>query len=249
MEAIKWILEGLLKDLVVKIILSCLFPVGVWLVLFIFGLEARVIRPKRKVFWIAGFFTAFLAVDLLVESARHFNSQMEDIRNATPRHGGFRAGLISAFKINNPMQPSTNQITVTMSGIGPQNANIDQNGANFGFILRIENSGQPSVAWNWKVSIYLPSGQQMDAAIPSLAVDSSGPIATIIGPYYLKMEDNLIQSLATSPLPTGAGKIGWMIIHMNGINEIPIGSRFILTFDDVFGRQTKIEHVWAPPFN
>ena len=205
--------------------------------------------PKRKVFWIAGFFVAFLVVDVLVESARHFNGQMEDIRTANPRHGRFRAGFLSAFKINNPIQSSTNQITVTMSGVGPQNAKIDQNGANFGLILRIENSGQPSVAWNWKVSIYLPSGQQMEAAIPSVAVESAGPIATIIGPYYLKMEDNLIQSLATSPLPTGAGKIGWMIIHMNGINEIPIGSRFILTFDDVFGRQTKIEHEWGPPFN
>jgi hypothetical protein len=51
--------------------------------------------------------------------------------------------------------------------------------------------------------------------------------------------------MAVTPLATGGGKIGWLMIHVNGITRVPDGSHIVLRFDDVFGRETKIDHIWS----
>jgi hypothetical protein len=58
------------------------------------------------------------------------------------------------------------------------------------------------------------------------------------------MEDQLIQALAVNPMPHGGGKIGWLVFNVAGFNEMPEGAVVILTFEDVFGNETKLQHKW-----
>jgi hypothetical protein len=74
----------------------------------------------------------------------------------------------------------------------------------------------------------------------------SEPLPTVVGPYKPTLEKNLLQSLSFSPLPTGGANNGWCVIHINGLDSIPAGARFVITFEDVFGKQTRLEHVWIP---
>lgn len=63
------------------------------------------------------------------------------------------------------------------------------------------------------------------------------------------MANNLPSELSSNPLGTGAAEVGWIPIHINGITDIQEGTHFIISFEDVYGRKTVIDHDWMPPFN
>jgi len=132
-----------------------------------------------------------------------------------------------------------------MSGIGVPDVKYDDKGVNMLLVAKVDNSGLPTVAWNWKISVLLPvGGSPIPATIPSVFIQSTEPLPTVMGPYYVKMEDQLIQAMAVNPLPTGAGKIGWLVFNVAGFNEMPNGAIVKLSFEDVFGRETTLEHKW-----
>jgi hypothetical protein len=70
---------------------------------------------------------------------------------------------------------------------------------------------------------------------------------TPFGYFHVTMENNLVQSLVTTEIPRGEAVIGWMPIHVNGVPTLPWGTRFIVTFENAFKQETKIEHLWDPP--
>jgi hypothetical protein len=188
----------------------------------------------------------------MIQAMRHFNSQIEDIRNSSSQKGDFEAGVLAALQVGTS-EPIINNVEGTMSGEG--GAAGTESGINMLFIIRVVNKGAPTTAWNWKASVTLPGGGKMDAQIPSIAHFGSGsgdtsspmpPLPTAYGPYKLKMEDNLLGALASSPLASGAGKQGWVVVHVNGLTEPPTGATFTISFEDVFGRQTKVEDLWQP---
>lgn len=162
--------------------------------------------------------------------------------------GKFKAGLIYAGSLGNPVLniDPTNAAQMTIPGIGGPKK-MDEKGVNLFVILKIDNIGPPSTAWSWKARIVIPGGTEIAAAIPGVLISSnSTPIGTLIGPYFPKMEDNLVSSMALTQLAQGGSKIGWLLLHIGGITQIPENSRICISFQNVFGKETKIEHPWEP---
>jgi len=201
-------------------------------------------KKKELVFWGLGLLTFTVLLSMVQVVAKEVQKQQ----------GGLHAGVIwvgrladsQIMEITNSI-PSTN-VTVTMSGIstGPGNAQIGK-GVNYLVILRVDNSGEQSVAWGWKASLVMPGGSKLSGFIPSVGgVD--GTVATVIGPVRMRLENNLLQSLSESPLARGTARVGWLPIHFNNLNELPQGTVIQITFTDVFGHEVRIEHVWGPPF-
>jgi hypothetical protein len=218
-----------------------------WLVrglLFAFGKEGILTAKRRKYFFTIGSF--FVFVFLLF--AMHISTLLQDISAASPRKGGFRANFLSLGQVATVkyIDTMTNSMTpMTLAGIGA--ANVKPGGIDMILVVKIDNSGQPSVAWNWKSFVELPGGSKIEAYIPGLSFPSNTVFQTVVGPIQATAQNNLIQSMSVTPLQTGAGFIGWMMIHVNDITTLPPGSRIFLSFDDVFGRETKIEFLWTEP--
>lgn len=230
-----------------SVVISAVFLVIIYGLLWILNRHTIMTPPKRRIFFIGGFAISFLVVWICLSVIARFDQQIEDIRNGSMQKGDLRAGILAALPLGKS-EPSTNIIEGTMSSAGG-NAAAAQSGINMLFIIRVVNLGAPTTAWNWKASIILKGGGTMDAQIPSIAHfgDASTPLPplpTAYGPYTLKMDDNLLGALSSSPLVSGAAKQGWIVVHVNNLTEPPEGATFIITFEDVFGRQTKIEDVW-----
>ena len=218
--------------------------------LYVLGKHTVIAKEKRKYFFLLASIVLFFSITMYERMDR----QLEDIRSGASHPGGLHAGVIwvgriddSQFKYITNAIPSTNDV-FTMSSIStsPGNAQIGK-GVNYVVILRVDNSGEQSVAWGWKASLVLPGGSKLSGFIPSVGgVD--GTVPTVIGPIRMRLENNLLQSLSESPLARGTAKVGWLPIHFNGLNELPNGSVIQITFIDVFGHEVKVEHVWGPPF-
>jgi hypothetical protein len=58
------------------------------------------------------------------------------------------------------------------------------------------------------------------------------------------MDNNLLTLLSETPLASGAAKIGWFPIHINRINPPQKGTKIVICFEDIFGREVRVEHVW-----
>jgi len=69
---------------------------------------------------------------------------------------------------------------------------------------------------------------------------------TAVGPYKLEGDKYLLNALASTPLETGAAGNFWMEIHINGLNEVPLGSLIIISFEDVYGHVITIQDNWTP---
>lgn len=231
-------IESVSEDFVKWIVYACLGSVFWRLIRLMNGWKGwRTSRKKEVIFWVVSLPMFFAIVS--------FASTL-----GPPRGGKFRAGVITVARVATPsVVGGTNELVrsgVTISGIGvPQK--IDEKGVNFLVVAKVDNPGQPSTAWNWKVTAILDGGTRLPALIPSVTFPQPFTIDTIIGPYSCKMEDNLLQSLSVNPLPQGSSKIGWLMFHISGISELPIGSQIQISFENVFGRKTVIEHPWDPP--
>jgi|GEM_PF-4239389 len=238
------ILENWLLVLLTAIV-TALVLWGVHGILYAFGKESTLTPERRKYFY--GIGSIFVFCFLLF--AQHITSLLQDISAASPRKGGFRAGFLALIKIDSIKfaDLATNQVsTITMSGIGGT-PRISEHGVQIGLIVKIDNSGQPSTAWNWKAHVEIPGGSKLEARIPGVSIQSNTIVQTVVGPFTIAPENNLISSLSVNPLPTGAGTIGWLMIHVNEISAIPEGARIVLTFEDVFSRPTKVQFVWTDP--
>ncbi len=257
MDKIDWLKDAFLQNwatTAITAILAVCFAVPARWLLHAFGKEDGIKPERRKYFYGAVSVLAFVSLLML----QHFNKLLEDIRHGTTQmqKGGLQASVIWASVASNKLQPATNLLQVgTISSVGSGHI---ANGLDMLFIVRVANSGQQSTAWGWKAYGILPGGKRIEGSIPSIAAifDTSDPktnqtsvVPTVIGPYSFTMDKNLPQSLSASPLTTGSGTIGWLIMHLNGLNTPETGMHFVITFDDVYGHQTKIEHVWEPPFN
>lgn len=167
------------------------------------------------------------------------------------RGGKFKAGVIAISQFLNPIPflDTTNQVKATMPGISPSAwSRMDAKGANFLAVLKVDNAGPPSTAWNWKGTVEIPGGTKLDAIIPAVSIGTNiQPLNTIIGPYTPKNENNLIELIGLHQLAQGDSKMGWLMFHVSGITEMPPKSIIRISFDNVFGRQTVIEHQWMPP--
>ncbi|HUA68867.1 MAG TPA: hypothetical protein VMA13_10005, partial [Candidatus Saccharimonadales bacterium] len=133
----------------------------------------------------------------------------------------------------------------TLSGSGGNNLANAFGGINMLFVMRVSNSGAPTTAWNWRAYVVLPGGGVMDAQIPSVMGLPQTPLVTAFGPYTPKLEDHLIGALSSSPLPSGGGKEGWIVVHVDNLSRVQNGTHFVITFEDVYGRETKVDHLWA----
>jgi hypothetical protein len=165
---------------------------------------------------------------------------------------GFQAMLLGAGQTymvqSNDILTNASQLPSNTIGAATPTA-PDADGFNLEMILRIVNAGETSVAWNWRAFYVLPgSKEQVPTLIPSyFAISSPGPVMTPFGALHVTSENNLVQSLVTTSLPRGQAVVGWVIIHVNGIKTLPWGTRFILTFEDAFRQETRVDYVWQPP--
>jgi hypothetical protein len=125
---------------------------------------------------------------------------------------------------------ATNAVA-TMSGIGTNK--LEEGGINLIVILRVSNSGQPSTAWNWRVDLKAPNGNVFSAVIPSVA-SIAGNFTTKIGLVHIGLENNLLSMFNETSLPTGTAKVGWIPLHINGLNSIEDNSELLIVFDDAF---------------
>jgi hypothetical protein len=162
----------------------------------------------------------------------------------------FYASVLFATPVVNQAQIITNSAEIPNNTVGAavDVTMLDTNGANFELILRVVNIGKSaSVLWDWKVLAILPNGQRIPAQIPYVISVQGTPLATPFGPFRCTVENNLVQALVTRELPVGSAAVGWITFHVNGITKVPLGTRFVITFEDVFGRETVIQHLWDNP--
>jgi hypothetical protein len=190
---------------------------------------------------------------MMTSATRHLNQQVEDMRIAAVgrENRGVEAGVFFAGKSVSVFMTNVDFSTATSQGMSltPENKTM-QSGADMIFVLRVSNSGAPTTLWNYKAYINL-IGQdgkehEMDASIPSTIIRTNNVIMTLVGPITLTKENFLLDALSFDPMQTGAAGNYWLTIHINGMAEIPTGTHVIITFNDVLGRETKIEHVWMP---
>ena len=87
---------------------------------------------------------------------------------------------------------------------------------------------------------------EMDASIPSVVTKTNESVMTIVGPVNITKGNFLIDALSFTPLASGAAGNYWLLVHVNGINEIPTGTHIVISFTDVFERETKIDYIWTP---
>ncbi len=185
--------------------------------------------------------------EVLDKRLEGINAQVEEITR-----GGLSASVLSAgivFYTANPT-PGTNVMSPLIGGVSssPLNNNLGS-GVDMLFVLHVSNSGRPTTAWNWSSMVRLPDGREVPAVIPEVGfVDSSRhKVNTVVGPFTLREENSLLQHLSFQPLGTGEAEMLWMPMHINGIASLPVGTHFFIDFRDVYGRTTRVEHVWTEP--
>lgn len=225
-----------------------------WGLLSLFN-QQRLMQPPKARIVIAGCaFIGFIFFWFFLTELARVSSELKDIHaTAIERENrGLRAEILLAGPVVGTNAPPSTNTTVTLQGISssPQNRTMET-GIDMAFVLRIANSGAPTTAWAFKAYIILPDGKEMDAGIPSIVIplDKDKEIATlstVVGPYRLTGSRFILDALAFTPLETGAANNYWLMVHVNGLHEVPSGTKFIITFDDVYGRETKVQDLWIP---
>jgi hypothetical protein len=258
-----WAVQGIL------IICSLLLSGAVFGILYAFGKDGLVIQKRRWIVVAISSLMAYGALSLIVHVRNDLNAikiaekqmdehtakQMELVDNELAAirtetlelsKRGLKADVLAASGITPTIQTnSTSLATVGGAPYSPLNRTIES-GINMAFVLRVSNSGRPTTAWGWRASIVLPDGKEIPAIIPQCTLPTnSGAFPTVIGPVILTKENNMLEALSFNPLATGAGEVVWLVVHVNGLEKPPEGSHFIITFEDVYGRQTKIDHPWT----
>lgn len=225
----------------------------------------RMKPPKRKIFVAGCAFICIVALWTVLALASHFvnfmtavtghlNQQIEDMRTAaiSRENRGLIAGVLVATPAVSTNGVLTTNSTITLQSISssPENRTVEP-GSGLIFVLRVVNSGAPTTAWDFRAYIILPGPdeQKMDASIPSILIptaDTLPSIPTVAGLFQPDAKNFLLNGLAFTPLATGAAQNYWLVVHVNGLHDIPTGTKYVITFHDVYGRTVKVEHTWVP---
>lgn len=164
--------------LLLTLVVTALVVWGIHGLLYAVGKERLVTPQRRKFFY--GISSIFVFCALIF--AQHILGVLKDISNAS-RKGGFRAGFLSLGQIKEMRTvEGTNLIEgLSMSGVNP-GEKPTPGGMDMLFTVKVDNSGQPSVAWNWKTYLKLPGGTEIKGFLPGVAVGSNTTVKTVIGP-------------------------------------------------------------------
>jgi hypothetical protein len=109
------------------------------------------------------------------------------------------------------------------------------------FMLRVVNSGAPSIAWKWHAKVQIASGQSIEAQAdenPQILKNMAGKQMPELD---FSAEKYLPNILLESPLPNGYGKLGWVFFRFNNISFDDlgrIGNKFTVQFEDSEGKVT-----------
>ena len=235
LEALRDSIARSLLTGLVTFIISCVLTGLAWLVLYSLGKDTS-IQPKKRKYFLLGSTVLFL---IIISAYLTIHRQLEAISKTTPRSGNMQADVLGVVPIppshvqasTNIFVLTTNPVVATISGIGTNK--LEEGGINLIVILRVSNSGQPSTAWNWRVDLKAPNGNLFPAVIPSVAA-IAGNFPTIIGEVHIGLENNLLSMFNETSLPTGTAKVGWIPLHINGLNSIEDNSELLIVFDDAF---------------
>jgi hypothetical protein len=227
-----------------------------WGLLYLFNQHHRMKPPRARIVIAGCGFIGIIFLWFFLTVLAHFSAELRDMHNASVgrENRGILAGILCAAK-SIPQPPPTNYdiSSVTSAGMSLSAENKTYgSGADAMFVLRVCNSGPPTTLWDFKSHVILSEQgggeREIDAIIPSMIIPkTNNALQTIIGPYVPTKENFLLDALSQRPLETGAAGNYWLLVHINGINEIPIGTHVIITFHDAYGRETKIDHMWAAP--
>src|SRR5690348_466785 len=92
-SAAKWIADLFISDWALKWITSFAIPFFIYLILWIFGKD-KAMNPNRRKYFFFGFFVmTFAVVAMAAHYIRHFDQQVEDIRNGSNSKGVLRADV------------------------------------------------------------------------------------------------------------------------------------------------------------
>lgn len=259
-----WVRDGALQNWVVWVFcagVAVAFSAIAYWMLWIFNKHDAMNPQKRKHFFGLVFLLSFIVIlaltafcNMMNSATRYFSAQVEVIKNDVIQRqkeksaAGLRANLLNMGQFSSGTNVVTNKTIMSMSAISGKDAKIDENGSGINVlcVIRIMNSGMPSTAWNWKAHIVLVGGTKIEASIPSVAVNEGQSIPTIAGPFSPTYQNHLPDALAFVPLQTGGGTNCWLALHINGLDKIPEGAHFIITFNDVNDKEVRIEHVFTP---
>lgn len=262
-SAIEWFFGGLFQNSILwlfYLVFGIAFSAVVFGALWVFD-KHNAMNPKKKKYFFIGLSllatlfigTAFTLCAFMSSAAKHFDQQTEDMRMAAigRENRGITAGVIACSKSVQEISTNYDASLVTGSGISSAPANRTmQSGAEAVFVLRISNSGMPTTLWNYKayINIHGQDGKdhEMDASIPSIVAKTNNVMQTIVGPINLTKEDFLLDALSFKPIETGAAGYYWLVIHINGIPEIPVGTHVFISFTDALGREIKVDYPWTP---
>ena len=257
-SAFTWIFSGIIQNgaiWILGLVFAAVFWLGLFGSLWLFDRHHVMKAPKKKYFFVGislivgiVFGVTLIFCGMMTSVARHLNRQVEDMRTAAVgrENRGLIAGILCIAKINSLEDTNVVYNEPTSQGLysSPQNKTIET-GSDFCVVVRISNQGAASSLWNYKAYIVLPGGKEIDASIPSLKIPkSSNVIPTLFGPYKCAKENFLLDALSFSPMESGASGNYWLLIHVNGITEVPSGTHFIISFTDVFVRETRIDYIW-----
>lgn len=114
------------------------------------------------------------------------------------------------------------------------------------YAVKIVNSGSASVVWKWNLVVRLTSGQVLSA---DASEDSA--TETVVDPNTKQMvtfqnSEYLPNTLLENPVPTGAGRKGWLTFQFTKATEQDlgrIGNTFVLKFEDCNGNATFVTNV------
>jgi hypothetical protein len=227
-EILGW-LTGLARDeIALKLITAVIGPAIIWVWLYIFGKEGKISKPKRKHFWIVGAVCFFLLAHLFVVLT---NSLAVGGKSSAPNFACEITDNVSITDMSHePTNPPVSSIAI--------------------FHLFVLNRGTPSVAWKWKCTAQLLSGQTVVAnASPNRQVIMSTnaftkTLTTLDTTSYLP------NILFEDPLGTGSGKQGWVVFNFGAglTDELSRpGVKFTVEFEDSKGNKTLTP--WIVPVN
>lgn len=149
-------------------------------------------------------------------------------------HFGVIRPLFQQLSSERPIAPNL------QSEIGGMSTGSTKDGAvNVTLLVRVLNSGGPSVAWKWHLRVDLTTGQSVEADASmepisiSLGSSQSSNNMVLDAGHYLPNE------LMEAPLPSGNGRLGWVTFIFNDISQDDLshyGNKFTLQFQDVDGK-------------
>jgi hypothetical protein len=115
------------------------------------------------------------------------------------------------------------------------------------FAITLVNSGAPSVLWNWRATVTLPSGLTYQAVASDVPAQGQLLSSSKTPSVTLPASEHLSSVLLTRPLSTGEGTRGWVDFSFQGLQqEFPVGSKFEVRCTDSTGKTVVLRKLFGP---